>query len=253
MKKLMFGMAVAAGLMACADIESANTVGFTTKELSANSWFLANTQFQDVGKDGFANLNSLVQTSVAPGIFETMEADAPQLQVLSPKGGYNLYFLISDAYDAEGNEVTGWADLGGDLVTDDVQLGFGFWYKAISAATLTFKGEVSNADTLTVSVPKNNFKIVGNPFPAALDLSKITTSFAPGVFDTMETEALQIQVLSPKGGYNLYYYISDAYDSEGNEVEGWADLGGDLVTEPIEVGAGFWVKAPADGTMTFTK
>ena len=60
-------------------------------------------------------------------------------------------------------------------------------------------------------------------------------------------------MLNAAGGYDLYYLISDAYDADGNEVTGWANAGGDLVTDPIEVGAGFWVKAPADGTLTFTK
>ena len=255
MKKLMFAAAVAAGLVAFGEgIESANTVGYTTKTLSANSWFIANAQFETTGSTAATTtLNDLLATSATAGEYDTMEANAPQLQVLNSVGGYDLYYYISDAYDAGGNTVEGWADGGGDLASFDLGIGIGFWYKAVSAATLTFSGQINDSSTFTTSVTANQFKIIGNPFPIALDLTKMTTSLTPGEYDTMEANAPQLQVLNALGGYDLYYYISDAYDAGGNPTTGWSDGGGDLVTSPIEVGAGFWIKAPANGTVTFTK
>ena len=253
MKKLMFVVAAAiAGSAFC--IDSANTVGYSTKSLSANSWFIANAQFEaTTSTDATTTLNDLLATSATAGEYDTMEANAPQLQVLNSVGGYDFYYYITDAYDAGGNSVEGWSDSNGDLATLDLGIGIGFWYKAVSAATLTFSGQVNNSDTFTTSVAANQFKIIGNPFPIALDFSKMTTSLTPGEYDTMESNAPQLQVLNAVGGYDFYYYISDAYDAGGNSVQGWSDSNGDLATTPIEVGAGFWIKAPAAGTVTFAK
>ncbi len=255
MKKLMFTAAVAAGLIAFGDgLESQNTVGYSTKTLSANSWFIANAQFEVAGSTtASTTLNDLLATSATPGEYNTMEANAPQLQVLNSVGGYDAYYYITDAYDAGGNTVEGWSDSNGDLAALDLGIGIGFWYKAVSAATLTFAGQVNNSDTFTTSVAADQFKIIGNPFPIALDFSKMTTSLTPGQYNTMEANAPQLQVLNSVGGYDAYYYITDAYDAGGNTVQGWSDSNGDLATDPIEVGAGFWIKAPEAGTVTFAK
>ncbi len=255
MKKVMFGLAAAAAIAAFGDgLESANTVGYATKTLSANSWFIANAQFEATGSTGATTtLNDLLATSATAGEYDTMEANAPQLQVLNSVGGYDAYYYITDAYDAGGNTVEGWSDSNGDLATLDLGIGIGFWYKAVSAATLTFSGQVNDSSTFTTSVAANQFKIIGNPFPVALDLTTMTTTLSPGEYDTMEANAPQLQVLNAVGGYDAYYYISDAYDAGGNTVQGWSDSNGDLASTPIEVGAGFWIKAPAVGTVTFTK
>ena len=89
--------------------------------------------------------------------------------------------------------------------------------------------------------------------------SFIRTTCAPGEYgdgsDFTMGNAPQIQVLNASGiGYTMYYYISDAYDSNDNPVSGncWADNNGYIVTgTQVPVGQSFWVKSASAGTFTF--
>ena len=41
----------------------------------------------------------------------------------------------------------------------------------------------------------------------------------------------ELQLLAASGGYDLYYYIEEAYDEDtDNFIEGWADGGDNLAT-----------------------
>ena len=85
------------------------------------------------------------------------------------------------------------------------------------------------------------------------------TTCAPGEYgdgmDTTMKNAPQIQVLNADGlTYKMYYYISDAYDSNDKPVSGncWADDGGYIATgTQVPVGQAFWVKSASTGTFTF--
>ena len=63
----------------------------------------------------------------------------------------------------------------------------------------------------------------------------------------------QIQVWTGSE-YNIYYYFNNAWDAslndgQGGETTGWADgLFGAVVTTPIPVGQGFWLKATTSAT-----
>ena len=88
----------------------------------------------------------------------------------------------------------------------------------------------------------------------ALDLTKVTGTFPAGVYDTMESAAPFIEVLNADGStYTFYFFISDAYDKDGNEATGWADGNGDLVYDPVTgASQGFWIKLQKDaGDITF--
>ncbi len=263
MKKIAIAalaLAAATGI-ALAEVTSANTVGYTTKTVNADTFYLCGIQFEEVGNGtGAISLNDLVTMSGIEAVgFDDMYTDAAQIQVRNGNS-YDLYYYISDAYDAEGDEVTGWADANGDLAEDGINIGKGFWFKAPAAsingtASLTLKGQVSGAATGSVSFSANTFALAANPFPVATDLATITaTGIQPSTYDNMEKNAAQIQVRNAANtGYVAYYYISDAYDSGGDEVTGWADANGDLAEgDAIPVGAGIWVKSPTAGTITFS-
>ena len=151
--------------------------------------------------------------------------------------------------------MTGWADTNGDLADDQLACGTAFWFKAVGgAATLTMPGQVSRRTTVTKSLNANKFALLGNPFPMSLDLTKVTGTFPAGVYDTMESLAPMIEVLKADGiNYDLYYWISDAYDKDGNEVTGWADTNGDIVYDPVAgVSQGFWIRLRSTaGDITF--
>ena len=259
MKKLVTAACALVAGMAMAQVQSANTVGFTTKSISADTFYLCGIQFEEVGNGtGAIKLDDLISMSgiVACG-YDDMESDAAQIQVRNGNT-YTPYYYISDAYDAEGKEVTGWADGAGDLAEGAINIGKGFWFKAPAAAisgtaSLTLNGQVSGNASGTVTFAANTFVLAANPFPAAVDFADVTVSGITAVgYDDMESNAAQIQVRNGNA-YTPFYYISDAYDADGKEVEGWADGAGDLAEgDSISVGAGFWVKSPTAGSITFS-
>ena len=256
MKKLMFAAAVAAagGLMA---IESANVVGYNTQAVQGDKLYCIGLQFADVGSaSDMASIASLLPSGVTAGAYDTMGTDAPCIMIYNG-ATYDYYYYISDAYDANGNEVTAWADGGGDETSAQKAIGTGCWLRIpagkATAGSVTEAGQVSDADTSTINIA-NGLTLASSPYPVALDISKVTTSgLVAGVYDTMGTDAPCIMIYNG-ATYNYYYYISDAYDANGNEVTAWADGGGDAVTGTLaNVGEAFWVRSGTAGTLTIAK
>ncbi len=265
MKKLMFAMAAAAGLMAFGDgIESANTVGYTTKAVEASKFYLIGTQFNKTGDDsaGSVGMNDLIKLSstIAAGLYDDDFATAPQIQVLSAAGGYNKYFYISDGTDDNDDELgyDCWCDKDGYELDDTAKLalGKGFWFTSPSTSgTITTSGQVSEMASTTLNFPADKFTILCNPYPVAVALQSLTTSATPGLYDDDFATAPQIQVLSAAGGYNKYFYISDGTDDNDDElgVNAWCDKDGyELDGTQIDAGAAFWITAPVAGSVTFS-
>ena len=272
MKKLMIAATLAAfcGAVQADGITSANTVGYSGQSVVAGQFYMVAVQFSDVGAADVANFNNFFATTCAPGEYGDGEDasmnNAPQIQVLDASGlGYTKYYFISDAYDAEDNPVDGncWASQDGYIVTDaDVlALGKGFWFKAMAAGTITCSGQVSATSDLGSTVTADQFNIVANAYPVALNLNAAeSTNFTPGEYgdgeDASMNNAPQVQILDASGlGYTKYYYINDAYDAEDNPVSGncWASQDGYIATgTQIPVGQSFWVKSASAGTFTFS-
>ena len=79
----------------------------------------------------------------------------------------------------------------------------------------------------------------------------LTTTAAPGSYDTMATSAPQIQVWVGDG-YAMYYYINDAGDNM--DETGWSDDNGYIATGVVaDSTKGMWIKAPQAGSITFNK
>ncbi len=184
-----------------------------------------------------------------------MTTDAPEIMFYNGVG-YDHYYYITDAYDAGGNEVTAWADSNGDATDVSKALGTGFWLRiptgTCDTGSLTAAGQVSVAATLTIDITAG-LTLASNPYPTAMDFSKITTSgLTAGAFSTMTTDAPEIMIYNGVG-YDHYYYITDAYDAGGNEVTAWADSNGDASTGAIAIcGQAFWAKSSSAGTLTFS-
>ena len=227
-------------------------------------------QFADVNAAmDVANFNNFFATTCTAGEYgdgtDPSMSNAPQIQVLQSNGlGYDKYFYICDAYDSSDNPVAGncWADENGYIAAADDMLALskGFWFKAMSAGTVTCSGQVSATAKIGNTVTANQFNIVGNPYPVALDLNGAKSeNFIAGAYgdgtDPSMSAAPQIQVLQSNGlGYDKYFYINDAYDSTDNPVAGncWADENGYITTgTQVPVGQSFWVKSESAGTFTF--
>ena len=256
MKKLMFA-AVAAAAGSLMAIESANVVGYNTQAVQGDKLYCIGLQFADVGVAGdLASIAKLSTSGVTPGAYDTMGTDAPCIMIYNGVG-YDYFYYISDAYDADGNEVTAWADNNGDEATTQKALGTGCWLRIPAGkatdGSVTESGEVNDADTSTINIA-NGLTLASSPYPVALNMAKVTTSgLVAGAYDTMGTEAPCIMTYNGVG-YNYYYYISDAYDADGNEVTAWADNNGDAVTGEITaVGEAFWVRSGSAGTLTIAK
>ena len=276
MKKIMFAAAVAAAGLAFG-IESANTVGYLSSSNPApKSYVMVANSFQDCGETSL-DLNRITTTATA-GAYDTASASAPMLKIWDPAAGngigaYYSYFYITDAYDEKtDDDVIAWADKNGDCVANiNLPLGSALWYicQAETGKAVTFSGEVSPEDDLTVSATTVGYTMVANPFPVATDLNKVqwfgvdgVTPLSPATYDTMTTSAPTIKVWDAAAGngigaYLTYYYISDAYDeAEDDDVTAWADKNGDVATDIIPAGQGFWLILPTGHTgvkATFTK
>ena len=262
MKKLVTAACALAAAMALADgVESANTVGYTTVNLTAGKWYMIGIQFQDIG-GGAIKLDDLIKLSgVTASTWEDQETKAIEIQYWNG-GNYDHLYYISDAY-AYGTET----ELGKDCwALDGVESsdfaktpGEGFWLHATTAAigqnaTLTVKGEVKDAESATVSFTANRWKIISNPFPVAIDLNDVVTSgVTASTWDNQETDAAEIQYWNGSN-YDHFYYISDAY-AAGTETElgtnCWALDGVQTEGDSISVGGSFWLLSKQSGSLTF--
>ena len=226
-----------------------------------NKFYIGNAPFEGVGADGTIAISKLVTTDATPGVYDTMTDEAPMIEVLKSNGvNYDYYYFISDADDGTFRyDLTGWADLDGNLAdANEIACGTAFWYKSVGcASTLTMPGQVLEKASVTKPLNANKFALIGNPYPVALTFDKVSQTFPAGAYDTMTDEAPMIEVLKSNGvNYDYYYLISDADDGTFRyDLTGWADLDGNLVSDPIAgISQGFWIKLYDDaGSITFAK
>ena len=256
----MSAAAVAAGAMA---VESANVVGVTTVNATQGKFYMIGAQFEDVGGGDMAIQDFVTGTFNGVNYDENDEfmTTAPQLQVWTPSG-YIMGFYLNDAYDADlddGTVYKGWADIGGNYITDTVSAGMAAWFKdGNEACTLNVKGQVLGTDG-TIQTTANKFFMVANPYPVAtaINSANIDWNGIVGVNyddnDEFMTTAPQLQVWTPSG-YIMGFYLNDAYDADlddGTVYKGWADIGGNYVTDNFPVGYAAWFKAATDVDITF--
>ena len=233
---------------------SSSKVGYNTDSLTGGKFYIKAAQFQDVQK-GTATLNSIMNGLTGVDFDEnlTFQTTAPQIQVQKTTGaGYDLYYYLNDAYIEETDStVKGWADSTGNYVDLTIDPGVAFWFKVVASDTdVTVSGAVEADSSVDVTVPQNKFTLVANAYPTAITLngSQMSSENLVGVdFDenlTFQTTAPQIQVQKATGaGYDLYYYLNDAYIEETDStLKGWADSTGNYVSSTIPAGAGFWMK-----------
>ncbi len=267
MKKIMFAAALAAAFAATAEIESANTVGYAAKDVVAGKYYLIGVQFNDAADatKGTIDMNTLIKlsSSITPGTYDSNFSGAPEIQVLNAAGtGYEMYYYISDATD-DNDDPLGyncWADSDGYELkdADKLVMGKGFWFKSMVAGSISVAGEVKAEASAVVAFPANAFFIMSNPFPKAFSLAGVTTTgITPSTYDSNFSGASEIQVLNAAAtGYEMYYYISDATDSNDDPVgyNCWADSDGYILEgNQVDAGASFWIKGNASGTIGFTK
>ena len=244
-------------------MESQNIVGYTSKETAAGKWSILGVQFEET--NGGMHVNGLVSglTGVNYDEQDVWLTTAPQIQVPNAFGGYTIYYYLNDAWDTVNQKaVAGWADSYGNLAAAGAFTpGVAVWLKSVQVdATASVAGAVPSTEYATVSCPAN-FALRANIYPEAVAINSaaMTSSDITGVdYDAQDvwlTTAPQIQVPNAFGGYTIYYYLNDAWDTVNQKaVAGWADSYGNLASGTIAAAQGFWTKGvSAPFTLRFTK
>ena len=281
MKKVMFAAAVAAAGLAFG-IESANTVGYTTKTIPAGKYMMVAVQFDKVGGTALKFDEAFQLSVTGPKAWNSLEdpecipgwyADAPCLKI--PYGtvdkAYQDLYWTQNAYSNDlGDFVEGWADTEGYLVTEATMLkGYGVWLVAGDADMIvTINGEVKGAasDTISAATGYNMLKL---PYPVALNAgdSKINWNLTGAkAWNSIEdpecitgwtatAPTIKIPYGTVDKAYLDLYYSTNAYSNDlGDFVVGWADSEGYFVSDAIiPEGMAFWLVVPAPVTSTVTK
>lgn len=122
-----------------AEVTSNNVVGYTRLNIAGGQLNCVALQFQDVGAtDEAASIAKLTSTGLKAGSYDTMNTEAPCIMFYNGIG-YDYYYYISDAYNADGDEVTAWANLNGDAIEGVIaNPGEAFWANSKTSGVLKF-------------------------------------------------------------------------------------------------------------------
>ncbi len=254
MKKLVT-LACALAAASAFAVESANTVGYTTQAIAADTFYMIGVQFENVGGGAITFDDLITMTGVQA--YEDGDDDCAQILV-SEDVGYRYYYYITDAWDADDKPLNkdAWAYDGYECTAADLQaLGGGFWFKApvaASGAKITVKGQVYTNATATVSFPAGDYAIIANPFPVDTCFADVTTTGVTA-YEDGDADCAQILV-SEAVGYKYYYYITDAWDADDKPLnkDAWGDDGYECEGVNVPAGASFWIKSGTAGSITFT-
>ena len=236
-------------------VDSANVVGYTTANVPQNTFYMLGLQYEKVG-------GGAMSVQEVKGTFNGVDYDdnyeflqtAPNLQVWTPSG-YDLYYYLNDAWSVGDVYSAGWADNWGVLADGTITPGQGAWFKDPNeVCTVTTPGQVV-ATAASVSAAKDIFTMGSVPYPASFEVNGVTWTGIQGVDYDDNYEFLQtapnLQVWTPSG-YDLYYYLNDAWSVGDVYSAGWADNWGVLATGSFPVGYGFWLKPTTAVTVGFT-
>ena len=173
MKKLMIASFAVAGLVACADIESANTVGYNTGTTGADNNFIT-VPFLAVGY----NTTDIQQIKISDGGAESIGWGEETFMIWEglPTVVEGSGFAFKDPSADPAGEATDyyWGDDADNKVSFSIAAGQGVVINCAADLSLQTAGEVPAADVTFTSIQDNNF--TGNPFPAAIDIQAIKIS-----------------------------------------------------------------------------
>lgn len=154
--------------------------------------------------------------------------------------------------------------------TGELAAGYGYTMKGVTGGNqkYDFRGK-PNTGTITVSVIKDKYTLVGNPYPSAIyandfiwDTSNITNLNATLYFweqDTNNTHYLEAY----RGGYATYTNVTDGavpsttpatfktYNGDGTINNGNVGTGTKTVLEYLPVGQGFMIFGDETGLVSF--
>ena len=227
-----------------------SVVGYTTVTAKQDAWLLTAVQFEGVdGND--AKLSDLVSGEFVGVDFDedfNFIETAPTIMVPSPTGYANFYYINFEGETFWFDAAAGGPDEGTPIVA-----GTGIWFKQSgSDCAVTFAGQVISDSSVPVSVAKDEWTMIANPYPMVCAVSGVTYTGLVGVDfdeDFLFIDTAPIIMVPTPDGYANFYYIN----FEGDSFWFDAAAGGPDEGATIPVGSGFWFKAATDVTITFTK
>lgn len=253
MKKLMFAVAALAAGVACAEITSANIVGYTTIETRASGSTMLTPTFVGVTSDVQCTLADLSVTGYSAPSYDEEEEEWV--------GGCNGAFVINFLTSTGTNEATykwydngvktGWYDgkgaaISGGAASVIIEAGKAMWIQG-KGYSLVSAGAVK-ATALVYATRSSGSTSCGNGLPVDTTLSKLTVNgYTAPSYDEEEEEwvggcngAFVLNILSSSGTNEATYKWYD------NGVKtGWYDGKGaaiDADSVIIPAGQGFWIQ-----------
>ena len=210
-----------------------------------------------------AQLNDITGT----GIYGSTDGyAADQIRIWNPStSGYEVWFYWFDESD---HSWDGWWDFPNaqvefkDVHPDGLVNGTAAWYLSAnesSGGTASFAGAVDTAKSVTMTLTKGNFNMIGNPFPVGFQLNnqdQVTWENAFGSTDGYAAD--QIRIWNPStSGYEVWFYW---FDESDHSWDGWWDFPNAQVefqdTHPNGLPAGvpcwYLSAAPLGGTFDVT-
>ena len=253
-----------------AEVVSSNIVGYTKVGLQSGL-NLIGSQFVLVG-GSVAGMNDFVVAEGQDG-FDDESFDAATTLKIWVGDGYIDYGwtgefsknnptlagelgIDDESYDNK------WLNDDYEVADENLQIGTGFWIKAGKEGTVLLSGEVPGDDPVTQNIVAG-LNMVSYPWPMAVDLQKIQVSGQTGFDDESFDATTTIKVWAGDGYYD--YGWTGNFLTESPTLAGelgvddesynnkWLNDDYEIETEPLEIGKGFWIKASASGTVTFSK
>ena len=260
MKKLLFVAAAAAGMVAVADVESANTVGYTQIEIKPGL-NLIGTSFFKVNTMGRPDINATFSDCKEKACGGTGSDVADFIQVFdNTKKSYPnafYYYVDKDYPDPEYDFL--WCNLSNDETADFViPSANAFWYtsRGDQAFSLTTSGAVGPDDVQFTLKPGLN--LIVNPFPCDLPLnSKFVNWKEAGIVGGTGSDVadfIQVFDANKKSYPNAFYYYVDKDYPDPEYDFLWCNLSNDETTDfAVPAGGGFWYtyRGTEDMTITF--
>ena len=284
MKKLMFAAAALAAGVAFAEetatsIQSANVVGYVTREVVRNSYNMLAIQFQDPASIVEAgDIGKAITTDLPCLDFADYDLpDFPKIMIKTSDTdaayGKNFYYLCDSEFDDDVELPSGWytSDEEEPSAEDLIALGRGFWLVIPNDEelypndkyTVTFAGQVpTTTKSLSVPVVNNGYIMMANPFPVDLDFNKMITPSA-GVpcldfadYDLPDFPKIMIKTSDTDAAYgkNFYYLCDSEFDDDIELPDGWytSDEEEPTADDFVKPGNSFWVVIP-DGCLSDDK
>ena len=231
MKKLMIAASAALCAAVGFGVESANIVGYQTKDTVTGFNFVIPT-FANVG-GGSINIQDIKITGATDW--------ADNIQILDEGGATIAAYIYASAAES-GYEADGWlSEDGGSLADVTFEPGQSILIDTADTATITFAGAVSTEDTVVDTVTGFNF--VGNNTPVSLNIQDILITGATDWADN-------IQILD-EGGATIAAYVYATAAESGYDADGWlSEDGGSLADVTFEPGQGILIDTADTASVT---